>query len=76
MSSLVEKTGKKLFAQHLEKYTPEDPLYEFYTNKKGKQKRRKVNLLLFHPSPSLTMSLCSANCHLVSLLAMLLFSNL
>ena len=43
MSSFIEATGKKLFAKHLEKYTPEDPLYEFYTNKHGKQKRRKVN---------------------------------
>lgn len=42
MSSLIGPTGKKLFAKHLEKYTPEDPLYEFYINKKGKQKRRKV----------------------------------
>jgi hypothetical protein len=47
MSSFVEATGKKLFAKHLEKYTPEDPLYEFYTNKHGKQKRRKVNCPLF-----------------------------
>jgi len=44
MSSFIEATGKKLFAKHLEKYTPEDPLYEFYTNKKGKQKRRKREL--------------------------------
>jgi len=44
MSSFIEATGKKLFAKHLEKYTPEDPLYEFYTNKHGKQKRRKRQL--------------------------------
>jgi len=44
MSSFIEATGKKLFAKHLEKYTPEDPLYEFYTNKHGKQKRRKREL--------------------------------
>jgi hypothetical protein len=43
MSSFAEAAGKKLFAKHLQKYTPEDPLYEFYTNKNGKQKRRKVN---------------------------------
>jgi len=41
-----KKAAKKLFAQHLEKYTPEDPLYEFYTNEHGKQKRRKVNLFI------------------------------
>ena len=45
MSSFVESTGKKLFAKHLEKYTPEDPLYEFYTDNKGKQKRRKVIII-------------------------------
>jgi len=44
MTSFLEATGKNLFAKHLEKYTPEDPLYEFYTNKKGKQKRRKRQL--------------------------------
>ena len=47
MSSLIETAGKKLFAKHLEKYTPEDPLYEFYTDKHGKQKRRKVKKKLF-----------------------------
>ena len=47
MSSFIESTGKKLFAKHLEKYTPEDPLYEFYTTKNGKQKRRKVPFFFF-----------------------------
>lgn len=42
MSALFGKAGKKLFEKHLEKYAPADPLYEFYTNDKGKQKRRKV----------------------------------
>ncbi|KAF8813405.1 hypothetical protein BYT27DRAFT_7131492 [Phlegmacium glaucopus] len=44
MSALLGKAGKKLFAKHLEKYAPEDPLYEFYTNNNGKQKRRKRQL--------------------------------
>lgn len=44
MTSLIEKTGKKLFEKHLERYSPQDPLYEFYTNKNGKQKRRKRQL--------------------------------
>ena len=56
MSSFIEKTGKKLFAKHLEKYTPEDPLYEFYTNKHGKQKRRKVNCSFFFYFPPRTPS--------------------
>jgi hypothetical protein len=81
MSSFIEATGKKLFAKHLEKYTPEDPLYEFYTNKHGKQKRRKVKLSFFKkftPPPSLSNheGLCSANYHLVSLLVMRLSSAL
>ncbi|KDR78773.1 hypothetical protein GALMADRAFT_118227 [Galerina marginata CBS 339.88] len=41
MSALLNKAGKRLFAKHLEQYTPADPLYEVYTNEKGKQKRRK-----------------------------------
>lgn len=42
MTALLGKAGKQLFERHLEKYAPADPLYEFYTNDKGKQKRRKV----------------------------------
>ncbi|GLB44882.1 putative protein with domain of unknown function (DUF4112) [Lyophyllum shimeji] len=41
MSALLGKAGKKLFERHLEQYAPADPLYEFYTDAKGKQKRRK-----------------------------------
>ncbi|KAG5644645.1 hypothetical protein DXG03_008027 [Asterophora parasitica] len=41
MSALLGKAGKQLFERHLEQYAPEDPLYETYTNSKGKQKRRK-----------------------------------
>ena len=72
MSSFVESTGKKLFAKHLERYTPEDPLYEFYTDNKGKQKRRKVYLVLiyFLEAPSNDEICYSANYHLVSLLVM------
>ncbi|KIM39371.1 hypothetical protein M413DRAFT_447300 [Hebeloma cylindrosporum] len=44
MSALLGKAGKKLFEKHLERYAPADPLYEFYTNDKGKQKRRKREL--------------------------------
>jgi len=40
----LSRQAKKLFAKHLERYTPEDPLYEFYTDNKGKQKRRKRQL--------------------------------
>ncbi|KAG6907998.1 hypothetical protein DXG01_006533 [Tephrocybe rancida] len=41
MSTLLGKAGKNLFEKHLEQYKPEDPLYEFYTDSKGKKKRRK-----------------------------------
>ncbi|KAF8071609.1 hypothetical protein FPV67DRAFT_883930 [Lyophyllum atratum] len=41
MSALLGKAGKKLFERHLEQYAPKDPLYEFYTDDKGKKRRRK-----------------------------------
>lgn len=42
MDSILQKTGKKLFEKHLEKYAAEDPLYEYYADDKGREKRRKV----------------------------------
>ncbi|KAJ2922851.1 hypothetical protein H1R20_g14236, partial [Candolleomyces eurysporus] len=42
MSALLGKAGKKLFENHLENYAPADPLYEFYTDEQGRQKRRKA----------------------------------
>lgn len=42
MSALAQKAGSKLFAKHVQQYAPVDPLYETYTDKKGRQKRRKV----------------------------------
>ncbi|KAG6909861.1 hypothetical protein DXG01_014896 [Tephrocybe rancida] len=41
MSFVFEKASKKLFEKHLEQYAPKDAMYEFYTDKKGKQKRKK-----------------------------------
>jgi len=38
---IARKVGLKLFEKHLEQYTPADPLYENYTDEKGRQKRRK-----------------------------------
>ncbi|KAK0218293.1 hypothetical protein EDD85DRAFT_961568 [Armillaria nabsnona] len=43
-TKLFEKTGKKLFAKHLEQYSPADPLYEVYTDDRGKQRRKKREL--------------------------------
>ena len=59
MSFLVQRTGKKLFEQHLDQYTPKDPLYESYTDKNGKSKRRKVTSSL-PPSPLLAYTPLSA----------------
>lgn len=42
MTSYLQKAGTKLFEKHLEQYQPQDPLYEFYTDSRGKQRRRKV----------------------------------
>jgi hypothetical protein len=42
MSSALNKAGMKLFTRHLEHYTPADPLYEEYVDKRGRTKRRKV----------------------------------
>jgi hypothetical protein len=42
MTSFAEKTSKKLFEKHIQQYAPADPLYENYTDRKGRQKRRKV----------------------------------
>ncbi|OAX42722.1 hypothetical protein K503DRAFT_733140 [Rhizopogon vinicolor AM-OR11-026] len=41
MTSYLQKAGTKLFEQHLEQYQPQDPLYESYTDNRGRQRRRK-----------------------------------
>lgn len=41
MTSYLQKAGTRLFEKNLEQYQPEDPLYEFYTDNRGKQRRRK-----------------------------------
>ena len=53
MSNVINKAGMKLFSRHLEHYTPEDPLYEEYVDKRGRTKRRKVRLysVLSHRPP-------------------------
>lgn len=42
MTAIAQKAGLKLFEKHLQQYAPVDPLYETYTDAKGRQKRRKV----------------------------------
>jgi hypothetical protein len=46
--AFLGKAGKALFEKHLQQYAPQDPLYETYTDKKGKQKRRKVCIIATH----------------------------
>ena len=41
-SNLAQRYGLKLFQQHIKQYEPEDPEYETYTDKKGRQRRRRV----------------------------------
>jgi hypothetical protein len=41
-AKMAKKAGSKVFERHLEAYTPQDPLYEYYTDERGKQRRRKV----------------------------------
>jgi len=43
-STLLQKTGLKVFEQHMRQYEPADPVYETYTDKKGKQRRRRREL--------------------------------
>jgi len=46
MTSLVQKAGTKLFEKHIQQYAPADPLYETYTDNKGRTKRRKRDVPL------------------------------
>ncbi|KAI0714262.1 hypothetical protein C8T65DRAFT_644462 [Cerioporus squamosus] len=41
MNNLAVSAGRKLFERNLKDYEPQDPLYETYTDKKGRQRRRK-----------------------------------
>jgi hypothetical protein len=44
MASVLTEAGKKLFEHHMEQYAPPDPMYEFYTDEKGKKRKRKVGI--------------------------------
>jgi len=44
MDSLLNSAGKRLFEKHLEQYAPVDPMYEFYTDARGKQQRRRRDI--------------------------------
>ncbi|KAI0956302.1 hypothetical protein AcV7_006738 [Taiwanofungus camphoratus] len=43
-SDFAVKAGRKLFEKHLHQYEPADPYYETYTDKRGRQRRRKREL--------------------------------
>ncbi|KAJ7788084.1 hypothetical protein B0H14DRAFT_2536949 [Mycena olivaceomarginata] len=40
-NALLNKAGKALFERHLEQYSPSDPMYEEYTDARGRKKRRR-----------------------------------
>ncbi|KAF5327118.1 hypothetical protein D9619_004723 [Psilocybe cf. subviscida] len=42
MPSIIAQAGKQAIEGHLERYAPADPLYEYYVDEAGKQKRRKA----------------------------------
>lgn len=46
MNAIANKAAKRLVTQHARQYEPEDPFYEFWTDSKGKQRRRKVSDVL------------------------------
>ncbi|KAJ7130187.1 hypothetical protein C8R44DRAFT_731750 [Mycena epipterygia] len=43
-NALLNKAGKALFERHLEQYTPADPMYEEYTDNRGKKRRRRRDI--------------------------------
>ncbi|GLB44864.1 putative protein with domain of unknown function (DUF4112) [Lyophyllum shimeji] len=41
MPQLLQKAGKQLFKKHLQRFAPQDPLYECYTDSRGRQRRKQ-----------------------------------
>jgi len=41
---IAKKAGLAVFAKHMDNYTPSDPYYEVYTDKKGREKRRRRDI--------------------------------
>jgi hypothetical protein len=48
MTALLGKAGKQLFERHLEQYAPVDPVYEYWTDERGKKQKRKVSVSILH----------------------------
>ncbi|KAJ7747941.1 hypothetical protein DFH07DRAFT_830635 [Mycena maculata] len=40
-NALLDRAGLALFEKHLDKYTPVDPMYEDYTDKRGRKRKRR-----------------------------------
>ncbi|KAF7366635.1 hypothetical protein MSAN_00921400 [Mycena sanguinolenta] len=40
-NALLNKAGKALFEKHLQQYSPSDPMYEEYTDARGRKKKRR-----------------------------------
>ncbi|KAJ6591073.1 hypothetical protein DFH09DRAFT_1026063 [Mycena vulgaris] len=43
-NALLGKAGKALFEKHLQQYTPADPMYEEFTDARGKKRRRRRDI--------------------------------
>jgi len=43
-NALLNKAGKALFEKHLQQYSPSDPMYEEYTDARGRKKRRRRDI--------------------------------
>ncbi|KAJ6588413.1 hypothetical protein B0H19DRAFT_1013241 [Mycena capillaripes] len=43
-NALLNKAGKALFEKHLQQYSPADPMYEEYTDDRGKTRRRRRDI--------------------------------
>jgi hypothetical protein len=43
-ANLLNAAGKRMLAGRIEQYRPSDPMYEEYTDSRGKVKRRKVSI--------------------------------
>ena len=44
MAFLATKAAKRVIEQHAKQFEPQDPFYEFWTDKNGNKKRRKVGV--------------------------------
>ncbi|KAJ7628525.1 hypothetical protein FB45DRAFT_794367 [Roridomyces roridus] len=43
-NAILDRAGKALFEKHLQQYSPADPMYEEYTDARGKKRRRRRDI--------------------------------